>query len=330
MTPTGPPTFDGSAGKWYTPITVAATGDICGADPGIKNAAGATPASPPDNIPLQPPVNVTPAPNICGDGSCYNPNNQDFCAAGGSPCIPAASGDGPGGCNTVGDITICAGAPTAPTPSVASVPDPPAQIQSNDGYNQANPTTGAPIHVQVPVYSTGAPLPGGAGTNNPGSTTGPASSGTSSSPASASSAGKGTYGGGTDCKTPPACTGDAVECGAATTQWGTTCEVNTDLAGTGPPSDLTALESKYSQGDVWITPSTGNTVGDSANAGHYDSSGFGYGTTCPAVDVSFDLLGATVTAPLSVVCPFGVLIRAIVIGFATVSAVIITWGGRNG
>jgi hypothetical protein len=313
MTPTGPPTFDGSAGKWYTPITVAASGDICGADPGIKNAGGTTPNSPPDNIPLQPPTNVTPAPSICGDGTCYNPNNQDFCATGGSPCIPAATGDGPGGCNSVGDVTICAGTPNAPAPPIAAVPDPPTEIQSDDGYKQANPTTGAVIPVSVPVYSTGAQSTGGAGTLSPGSATGPAGTGTSSAPASSSTAGKGSYGGGGDCNTPPACTGDAVMCGVVQQTWYVRCGKSLeDKNGNGQP-DWTEL-SDADNAPYAVTPAanadviTTNTV----DTGVIDQTSWA-GNSCPSLPSAVTEFGTLVLGDQDFFCNWLAAIRAIVL-----------------
>jgi hypothetical protein len=322
------PTFDGNKGTWTTEVTETTVGSCDAATPPVTAAGKPIPgAAQPQQIP---PPEISP-PDVCGTGSCYDPN-KGYCAssADGQVCVPSSQGQSPrGGCITSGSTTVCAGNPTAPTPSPAVVPSPPSQIQSADGYQQADPVTGAPLYVQVPVYSTGGSTSSGA---QSGDST-PAGSSSSSGPSSSGSSGKsGTYGGGIDCKTPPACTGDSVECGAATTQWATTCELHTDLTGpTGAaPTDYGTLSTQYAQGDVWTSPSTGNTSGDSANSGHYDSSGFGYGTTCPATDVSVDFMGSTVSAPLSIVCPFGVWIRALVIGFATFSAVMITWGGRAG
>ncbi|HEU4590552.1 MAG TPA: virulence factor TspB C-terminal domain-related protein, partial [Steroidobacteraceae bacterium] len=149
----------------------------------------------------------------------------------------------------------------------------------------------------------------------------------------------GSYGGGGDCNSPPVCTGDAVMCGVARQEWTAMCQAKSDaaqlhkdLAGDGPPSDFDALKNKYGQGDVWSDPDTSmdGTVGGQANSGIYDQSGFGYATSCPLHDISISLGSrGSFVIPLEDKCVVGTWLRALVIGFALLSAAIITAGGRG-
>lgn len=151
-------------------------------------------------------------------------------------------------------------------------------------------------------------------------------------PAHASSAGgNGTYSGGTDCNTPPICTGDAVLCGASRAQWATTCRVHTDLAGTSPaPSGSTlGTSGAYDQGSLWVTPTAGDMVGDQANAGNYDQSGFGYGAQCPFTDTHITFMGSSFDVPWSEACTVTAYLRWVIIGFSLFAAACITAGSSH-
>jgi len=89
-------------------------------------------------------------------------------------------------------------------------------------------------------------------------------------------------------------------CGIARTQWSTTCQLHTDLdgpTGKGPASSSTS----YSQSDIWVTPTAGNTVGDAANAGNYDQSGGGGSGVCPLHNFTFASVHG-VTVPFELGC----------------------------
>ena len=129
---------------------------------------------------------------------------------------------------------------------------------------------------------------------------------------------------------PPACSGDAVGCGAARTQWATTCQLHKDLTGDGAPADFTAFKTAHTQSEVWSTATAGNTVGDQANAGNYNSTGFAYGTTCPLTDLTVSLWqGKVLTIPFTKGCVVGPWIRGMLIAMALFSAAIITKGGNG-
>ena len=334
-TPIGAPTFNPNTGKMQTLVRMESSGNLCSGAPGSVQDAHGAPAPAQPKVSTLPAVDVTAPPSICGGGSCYNAADDTYTVAnadGTQTSVKGSAARGAGGCGSSGDTTLCAGPVDAPKPPAAAIPDPPTQIQASDKYQQRDPVSGAPLSVQVVSYSSSTPTNSGAktGDSTPGNPTGvPASSSTAPAPASASSsASKGTYGGGQDCASPPACTGDAVVCGAARTQWGTTCQLHTDLTGDGKPTDLDALKTKYGQNDAWIDRPTGNTVGDQANSGTYDRSGFGYGTTCPMIDLNVPLMGGPgFNIPFSSMCFVGGWIRSMVIGFALFFAARITWVG---
>jgi hypothetical protein len=203
-----------------------------------------------------------------------------------------------------------------------TIADPATQIKGNDAYQMADPTTGAPSSQNVAIYGpVGAPSSNGA------------KSGAIGAPASSSTAGEngtGSFSGGTNCNSPPSCTGDAAVCGVARTQWSTTCQVHTDLAGSGPAPSGTSLGagSGYNQNSLWVAPSPGGTAGDNANLGNYDATGFGIGTTCPLVDQPVALWGGqSFTIPLQRLCTPLSWLGYLVLAFAYYSAAKITMGG---
>lgn len=311
-------------------------------NPGTGNGAAGTSSyldSSGSALSPQPTVNQGASPSLCGGGSCYDPNANQFCAtSGGSQfCVSGSTAQSSsGGCASSGPSTICAGSPTPPSPvgsSGSQITNPPTQIQSSDQYTQASPTTGALSTVTVNTYAA----PGGSVSSGASSTsTKAANSGQSSQPASSSSSGNSSsFSGGGDCNTPPVCQGDAVMCGVAEEQWRTMCALNTQttaLVGSDPtkqPPTFAADSSKYGQSDVWQAAGTGGTVGDQANAGVYDESGFGYSTECPFKDQTFDVLGGSFVIPFSQGCAIGTTVYWLVVGGALFSAAVITAGGRS-
>lgn len=324
--PSGPPVRNPSSGAWQTYCVASPSGNTAPGAPGwTDNVGQPAPGIPP---PADPPADVPNPPKVCDGVSCYDPVHDQNCAGvegGGQVCIPGSVGrGGPGGCASSGGSTLCAGAPEAPPPPPSQVPDPATQINGAGTTTHATPPSTVPggsgsggiVIVHTTTY--GAP---GSSANN-GATTG------DSQPAPpSSSGGAGTYGGGGSCETPPACTGDAVLCGIARTQWATTCQVHKDLAGTGPAPAGTV----FGQGDVWVSGSgSDSSIGGQANQGIYNEVGFGAPSACPLVDKVVPLWGSSsFTIPFSVGCtPLGWL-RYLVIGFALFAAAKITMGASN-
>ncbi len=322
VSPISPPTYNNNSAQWETFVSAAPSGSICtlgSAVPAgqIVGPATVNPVTPAATVPIPLPPSVAAPPQICGGGSCFDPSSNSVCATSGGAqfCEPVN-----GGCGGGSGVTLCSGSPNAPAPPVASVPDPATMIQSTQQVTQADPTTGATSTSTTVVYASQS-TPTASGAKAGDSTPAPAST--------AAGSDKGSYAGGVDCVTPPACSGDAVACGAARTQWATTCQLHTDLTGTGQPSDLAALKTKYGQGDAWATPSTGNTTGDQANAGIYDQSGFGYAQACPLHDLVVPWIGGqSFSIAFSGMCFVGGWIRGIVLAFSLFWAAIITKGGK--
>lgn len=334
-------------GHMHAQCTVTYSGNPASSAPAGAAPNGAT-YSDANGTPLVPQPTDTPGPSpqICGGGSCYDPNNNTYCATGdsGQVCVSGSTAStSSGGCSSSGASTLCAGSPTPPSPvgsSGSQITSPPSQITSSDGYSQQSGSGGGVSTVTVNTYTgAGGQTQSGAlssstkaaNSSSPGSNSGPASS--SSAPASSSSSpSKDSDGGGGDCNTPPVCQGDAVMCGIQRQEWISMCVQQGYMVGNGQqPPTFSADQSKYSQNDVWQQPSAGgNTVGDAANNGSYDSSGFGYGTACPLQDLSVPFInGQTITMPFSEGCVVGPWIRALVIGLALFSAAVITAGGRG-
>lgn len=330
INPESPPTVDPQTGNWSTWVTVGASGNTCGASNTDVTDGNGDKINPTPFIPTLPPTTVTPPPSLCTGGACYDPKADQYCGSSGGVqfCVPgSAARTAAGGCGSGGSGTMCAGTPNAPQAPQDKVPDPATEVKTSDNFTQADPTTGQVIPVNVVVWATqGTPTNGA----KDGDSVPPSASTSPTPPTTAKS-----YGGGTDCKTPPACSGDAVMCGAARTQWATTCQVHKDLAGTDTPPTEAALAdgSKYNQASLWPDrPASGDPLADAANAGNYDQTGFAGGSagTCPMHDMAVPLWGGkTFNVPFSKGCtPLGWL-RYLVIGFALFAAAKITMGSNS-
>jgi len=70
-------------------------------------------------------------------------------------------------------------------------------------------------------------------------------------------------------------------------------------------------------------------VGDQANAGNYDQSGFGYGAQCPFVDTHVTFMSSSFSLPWSEACDATSYLRWVVIGFALYLAACITAGSNR-
>lgn len=347
LVPVTPPMHCGTG--WCTLVEYSPT----------DNGPDTSPASPAGSVdngsgqPAQPTVPNYPAsgssapsgsaPDICGGGSCYDPNTGNACYldAGGQHCMQMPTGGSQqGGCISSGSTTMCTGV-VAPSPvgsQGSTITDPATQIQSSDTYTSANSSTGAVGSTTVNVYSSGGSTSSGATSGSVSGSKGSSStvSGKSGPASGSSSGGNGdSWGGGGDCNTPPVCQGDAVMCGVTLEQWRTMCSAHTDTTtltkyfagdGSSPPT-FQQDQSKYSQSDVTVQPSTGNTVGDAANSGSYDATGFGFSTSCPAHDLSVSIGPfGSFTVPFSLICPIGPWIYALVVGFALYRAACVTAG----
>ncbi|RUL66814.1 hypothetical protein EKH79_03110 [Dyella dinghuensis] len=284
----------------------------------------------------QPQTSSSAPPNICGGQSCFDPSTQQFCAtdAGGQFCVPMSSADtSQGGCSSLAGSTICAGSPTPPSPvgtSGSQITSPPTQIAGQDNYPTGNVQGGGTGNIGVSVYNP----PGGSSSSGSTSTsvkTGGKTTSSGSGPASSSSSGSSdSFGAGSDCNTPPVCSGDAVLCGISLQDWQSMCYQNNLLVGNGQqPPTFQSDQTKYSQSNVWTTPTVGNTTGDQANQGTYDASGFGYSTTCPLVDKTIPLMGGSFVFPFSQGCALGTTLYWVILACAYITAAIITAGGRS-
>lgn len=316
--------FQSSSGAWKTHVHVTGDGSACTKSTDGSPDTFGTGASqlPPENVPPLPSLPTPPTiePQICQDGTCYDPNTGDVTAmAGGSklhvPVQNMKSGDG-GACFSDGSSALCAGAPQAPTPPSPPIVDPATQVKAVDHYATAT-DTGSGQTIAVVVYTPpGVSVSSGKASGDDG-------------PAKPSSVGSaaGQFGGGGDCATPPVCSGDVVMCGAARTQWATTCQVHKDLAGTTAPPSLT--EGQHSAADVWSDgTATGDSVADAANAGSYDVSGMGFSSACPLHDMVVPLPGGrSFPIKFSAGCEVGGWLKAIIIAFALFAAARITGGG---
>ena len=329
FSPSGVPTQDQN-GKWTTYGSASSSGNPAGAGNGDTpgtwvDGNGNPPVPAPPPVP-QPPVDNPAPPQTCGGGSCYDPNTDQYCGVGASGqfCLPgSAARSNAGGCVSSGDATLCGGASAPPIPPSSNVSDPSTQITNSDKTTQANPTTGAPVTVTINTYNV---TPGASSSGQKAGDSGP------SAPASSSSSGKasGSYGGGGDCNTPPVCSGDPVLCGASRSQWATTCQLHTDLAGDGTGvTKLAADSTKYSLADVTVQPGQGNTVGDAANNGSYDQSGFGFDNQCPMTDLTVPVLSNSFDIPFSKGCIIGPWVRGVLLAFALFAAARITAGSNR-
>ncbi|WP_239950045.1 hypothetical protein [Dyella terrae] len=191
----------------------------------------------------------------------------------------------------------------------------------------ADPTTGANANQTVNVYA------GAGGTVSSGQKTGDIG------PAPSSSAGGngGSVNGGQDCNTPPACSGDAVNCGIVRQQWYSMCSAKTSSDalykavagdGNGPPT-FASDSTKYGQSAVWVQPDTSQngTVGGQANSGTYDQSGFGYARTCPLQDMS--LSSVPFLVKFSIGCDVLTYFGYGLVAFALFAAACITAGSNQ-
>ena len=339
FSPSSPPVWNPYSQTWQTAGSATPTGNP--SSTGSTSQAGDwsdANGKPVDPQPTTTDPTDTTIPNVCDGGSCYDPSTDQYCSTSGGQqyCVSGAEARSTsGGCATGPSSVMCAGSPNAPVPSTAQqsqtgVTDPATQARTTDSYQQANPTTGASQNVNVTTYA--APGQSTSSGQKPGDA-GPSNGNQSTNPAHPSSAGgNGSDSGGTDCNTPPLCTGDAVLCGTQRSNWASTCQVHTDLAGDGTgQAKLDAAAAANDPSNAWVStaPSSGNATADNANNGIYDTSGFGYATQCPMQDLTVPFGNGEFIVPFSKGCVIGPWIAGIIQAFALFTAARITMGSSK-
>lgn len=320
------------SGSWH------ATGGTCtvGEDGDWSADDGVAPSNPrpaPASTPAEPP-------RACGGGSCVTPDGRACIVTEGGTqyCTPTGSADpsSNSACYSDGSSTVCAGnkPPLPNPPPITPVGDPATDIVSSDHYGTMSPN-GSTSTTTVNNYtggSTSGAKPGDVqgGTGTAGGDTGGGGTGTGSG--NGDDPGAGSFSGGTDCTTPPVCTGDAVLCGTARSNWALLCKLHKDVGSDDPKPDISApAPGEPNKGDLWGSPGgagTGNGVVDSAMAGNFDMSGFGIGTECPMEDLEISFNGQSASLPLSQGCVVGPWLRGIVIAFALFYAAMIMGKGN--
>lgn len=228
-------TITGNAYGQTLAATWKPTGATCDGSGG-----GATNPMPPVNSPpkfLPRPPNLS---QICGGGSCYDPNTNSFCGESGGTqtCIPGSTAHSPGGgCITNGEQTLCAGSPPpSPSPPPASpISDPAKEIKGSDDYTTktTNGSTTTNQTITVNNYTSGStPTTSGQQTGDkgpaPASSTGSKGDGTTA------------FGGG-DCSTPPVVNGSGGLNAIAQQTWRTRCAIEGSKLGTGTVNSLGTL-----------------------------------------------------------------------------------------
>lgn len=347
LTPISGATWNPYLQKWQTYLQFSPTGSVCGVGQGDNPGAVAGPDGGPNTtappIPDPVPASNPEPPKLCGGVSCYDPATGDACALSGGVQVCVNTGTGSngngssgnsGGCATSGDVTLCTGSPHAPTPPPGAVPNPPGQTQGTDGGLHADPSTGSTFPTTTTIYGPPGSTPNNGSAPGDYSPTNPTGNpdGGDPAPPSSSASPPGTFSGGGGCDEPPACTGDAVACGAARTQWATTCQLHKDLTGDGTgQSEFDALKAKHTDADVWQegSQSSGDTLTDNANAGIYDQSGFSFARQCPMTDLEVPFLGKTLSVKFSKGCVIGPWIHGVVVAMALFLAGLITLGKRS-
>lgn len=232
------------------------------------------------------PDTISASPRVCGGGSCHDTATGSYCAVGsaGQVCLSAAAAAGPGGCVSMGDTTLCAGAspPAPPNPPIA---DPVTGITASDTYghqdgggainnttvNNYNNTNSAPKNGAAAGDSGDAP---GSANPKPGSGNDPAHSGTASNADNTHASGGGT------CDTPPICEGNQATCMVVTQTWLARCKGD-GVASVDSDTSVPGLEgigdgTVTGGGRPWFS-------GESTLLDKLDSSGFGGGNQCPSM-----------------------------------------------
>lgn len=121
-----------------------------------------------------------------------------------------------------------------------------------------------------------------------------------------------------NCDAPPSCSGDQVLCGVAQNTWVAKCSFGSD--GTQPPEG-----GKHVVGDI----DSGQTV-DTGDTSKLDTSGLGWGTSCPFTDFSIEVGGVSKTISFQPVCDYGPWMRGFVLLLAALGCAGILGGFKIG
>lgn len=317
-TSVGPPTLNPYNGQWTSRVSFVPNPNPAGGsaaqDGTVSNADGsaAGPAIP--NVTTPVPTASQPSPQVCGGGSCYDPTTDTYYATGSDGKqvgVPGSSArSSAGGCASSSAMTVCSGSPSPPLPSPPQSPitDPATQAQTIDKTVQQNPQTGGNQTVTTVVYSL------------PGNKTSSGQKAGDSGPAPATSTGNSSSAsGGGDCNSPPACSGDAVNCAILREQWYTMCsakagtdQIHKDLAGDGTQSPPTG--GTHTGADV-----NGSTV-DTGDTSGLNSTGLGWGTSCPFNDFTVTIGNTTANISFQPVCDYGAYMRGFVLLLAAITS----------
>lgn len=287
--------------------------------------------------PVVPPVAP---PKPCGGGSCWDPEHG-FCAvteSGEQFC----TGDDPqpGKCVVGATGAMCLGDSTTPPPSPPDPPIPPGQPPDHSDTATGTTSDGAggttTNNTTINNYNgsdtatPSSPVDGSVGAGGVG--------GSSNNDGSGNSGEKGTDDNGkcpdgsvptasgcaatfsdSGCDALAQAAGDALLAAIAKESQQQRCEelrMNNYLKN--PPSDSTMFDPFASgQDPTGADVSKSEDLGDTSKL---DSSGFGYGGTCPAEDLTVDVGSATFVVPFSKACQWGDLLRAFILAFAYLGA----------
>lgn len=286
-----------------------------------------------------------------GSVSCYSPQTNTACYATESGEQICKQLNAPADNCAVGATgASCYSAPGGQPPSP---PDPPISTGQPPNQSGTASTTsgGVTNNYTFNNYSGTSPGPGGQSPAS-GSTSGSGGGSGSNANGNGNSGQNGTNANGncpngskptasgcsgtyTDngCNTPPQCFGDAVLCGIAASDHKTACGVSKLAAASGssspdpyagaPSSGSLTLPSSGDPTDASGDP-TASSVSNDVDLGDtssLDSTGFGFGATCPLTDgIHFGFLGKPVDVDTSALCTPLSFIKYIVLAFAYFSA----------
>lgn len=290
------------------------------------------------------PVKLTPYQPHCpaGKASCYNPFDDNFCSQSQSGewfCVPRQNPP-PGGCISGATGAVCVGKDGQPVPPPSDPPiKPGTPPDATNNYTITNNTT--TNNYTTNNYS-GTSDGGGSGSSSGGSSTsggnqsnlaGNGNSGSRGTDSTGKCAdGKvptasgcsGTYAD-NGCDTPPACFGDAVMCGQARELHAIKCNTAPAAGGSSGGSD------DPGSGDGIDGPgasSVSNSVDLGDGAGSLDAGGFGYSRSCPLQDMTFTVMGKTVTVAMADKCQYLDWVGYLVLAMAYLAAAKIIAGVR--
>lgn len=292
------------------------TGEMCG------TPTGAAPVPPSD------------PPKPCGGQSCYDPQHGYCAVTESGEQICTGDDPKPGTCITGATGAVCLGDQSNPPPTPPDPPIPPQRPPSSTDTATANSTDGSGnISSSTTIINnyngSDTPQPSSGGSTGTGGL-----GGSSNGTGNGNSGDKGTDSNGkcpdgsvptasgcsgtfsdADCDHPPACHGDAILCGIAAESQATRCNgAKLEYMVEHPGADL-QIDPYDLGGDAGKVGET-SKVQDLGDTSKLDASGFGYGGSCPAEDMTVPIGGSAFVVPFSKACEWGDLLRAFVLAFA--------------